>query len=416
MRISVSGALWRHADFLRLWAAQAISTFGARIAREGLPYAAVLTVQASPMQLGVLAAVALAPGLIVGTFAGSLVDRSRKRGLMIASDLLRALMLITVPLAAWFHVLAMSQLLVVAFLVGIASVVFDIADHAFLPSLIPKPALTEGNAKLGTTEAVAEIAGPAITGLLVQLLTAPLALALNAATYLGSALFLFAIRHRETLTEKVDRFSWRGDAASGIRALVADPVVRPLSLLAIVSPFFGMFFGALYVVYALRTLQFSPSLLGVTIAVGGVGSLIGAAIARPMEARFGPGPAIVLATLGSAASVFLIPFASGPMALRAGMMMGAQLVGDTLGTAIIIIAVSLRQTIVPRHLLGRSAGVLRAGAAASGILGSLAAGALATALGARSTLLVAAIGYGVTPLIAILSPLTGVKALPQAET
>jgi MFS family permease len=156
-------------------------------------------------------------------------------------------------------------------------------------------------------------------------------------------------------------------------------------------------------------------LLGLTIAVGGVGSLLGAALARPMGKTLGPGPAIVLATVGSAASVFLIPFAHGPLALRAGMMMGAQLVGDTLGTAVIIIAVSLRQTILPRQLLGRSAGVLTAGAGASGILGSLTAGALATAVGPRNTLLIAAIGYGVIPLIAILSPLMSVKALPRPD-
>ncbi len=415
MRIfSPSGALWKHADFMRLWAAQSISSFGARIARDGIPLAAVLTIHAPPSELGILAAALMAPNVVVGLFAGGYIDRARKRRVMIASDLARALLLATIPLAAWFHLLAMAQLYGVALLAGAAGVFFDIADHAYLPELIGREAVVEGNSKFGVTESVAEIGGPALAGLLVQLLTAPIAIAVNAATYLLSALFLFSVRHRDGSDVGGKRDGWRADFGVALRTLLGDQVTRPLALLAVLSPFFGMFFGALYSVYAIRVLGFTPSLLGVTIAVGGIASLIGAAVAEPMSRRLGPGPAIVVSLIGSAASALLIPLASGPLAARVAMMMASQLGGDMFGTVAIILTVSLRQTVLPRALLGRTAAALRVGAGLSGIAGALSAGFLGDAMGVRRTLMLAAIGYGLSGLVGVLSPLRSLYAMPAA--
>src|SRR5437879_1442119 len=189
--------LWRHGDFLRLWAAQTVSDFGARITREGLPMMAVLGLAASPAELGLLAALASGPALLVGLAAGDFVDHTARRPILIATDLARAAILITLPLAAWLHLLSMLQVYAAAALVGASSVLFDIADHAYLPGLVGKSLLTDANAKISATESVAEMGGPALAGLLFQWLTAPVAVAVNAATYVLSALLLMRIRAPE---------------------------------------------------------------------------------------------------------------------------------------------------------------------------------------------------------------------------
>src|SRR5262245_12889979 len=159
---SFSSPLWRERDFLRLWAAQTVSDFGARITREGLPIMAVVTLAAQPAQLGVLAALASGAGLLVGLTAGDYVDHTPRRRILIATDLIRAAVLLSVPLAAWLGVLSMLQVYVVATLVAAASVLFAIADHAYLPNLVGKPLVLDANAKISATEGVAEMGGPAL--------------------------------------------------------------------------------------------------------------------------------------------------------------------------------------------------------------------------------------------------------------
>src|SRR6185437_9896150 len=317
--------LWRHAGFMRLWAAQTVSSIGARIAREGLALASVLTIDAKPFQLGILAALIMGPSVVVGFFAGGFVDRSRKRAIMIVADLLRALVLLTVPVAAWFRLLTMEQLYVVGALIGGANVLFDISDHAYLPHLIARDDLMEGNTKLSTTESLAEVGGPALAGILVQALTAPFAIAVNAATYVVSALFLGSIATKEHVPEHPKtRPTLLSDLAQGYAALADTPVLRPLLFMSVVSPLFGGAFSALYVIFAIKTLGLSPSLMGLTVAVGGIGSLAGTAISRRFAAHVGVGKAIVLGFLVSAVSSIFVPLANGPLLLKLASLMIAQ--------------------------------------------------------------------------------------------
>jgi len=406
-----SGALWRHRDFLKLWAAQSVSSFGARITREGLPLAAVLSIAAPPVELGVLAALTQGPALIVGLFAGGLVDRSRRRSILIASDVARAAVLMAVPAAAWLHALSMPLLYGAAALAGMLSALFDLADHAYLPSLIGREQVMEGNAKLGLTESIAEIGGPAFAGLLVQTLTAPIAIAVNAATYLVSAAFLTAIRGRESLSQQIERRPWHRHLAAGFAAVRAQPVLKVLLTLSVVAPLFGSFFSALYVLFAIRTLHLSPAMLGITIAFGGAGAMAGAAIAQPLASRFGIGPAIVMLAFASSAFALLVPLATGGPALAMTILIAAQLGGDSSGTAFIILAKSLRQVAVPNRMLGRVGAVFQVTSGAVGVVGALAGGALAGAIGARATLIVAALGYFLLPLIAAASPLRRLEAI-----
>lgn len=411
-----SGPLWGHGDFLKLWAAQSVSDFGARITREGLPLAAVLTIRATPAQLGLLAALTLGPSLVVGLTAGGLVDRSRRRIILIATDLVRALVLASVPLAAFLHWLSMGQLYVAAFVVGAASVLFDIADHAYLPGLIERSLLVEANAKLGVTESVAEMGGPALAGILVQALTAPVAIAVNAVTYLVSALFLAGIRTPEPrLPPPETRSSLAADLAVGFAAVMNEPLVRPLFITSLVQALFGAFFQTLYVIFAIRTLGFSPALLGVTIAMGGVGALGGALLFPTLTRWVGFGPAIIVSAVVSAASAFLIPFAGGPKILAIAMMIAAQLLGDSFGVAMLIGIKSLQQSVFSAHLLGRVGAAMRAAGGAIAIVGAVAGGLLAGPFGIRAMLFVAAAGILVGLIWTIASPIRRLRALPLAS-
>ena len=398
--------LWGHDDFLRLWAAQAISAFGARIAREGLPMAAVITLKAGPQALGLLAALALAGQAGFGLVAGALADRLPKKLLLIGADLARAAVLLAVPAAAMLGRLSLVEIYAAGALMGALSVVFDVADHAFLPSLIGPSELIEGNAKLATTESVSEVGGPALAGALFQLLSPPIALAANAATYLASALCLTRVRSPPTAPPReaaADPPAF--DLAAGLRIVLAHPLLRPLWLGDVARGLFGGFFSALYILYAIGVLKLTPGMLGLTIACGGAGGLIGATLAPALTRRLGAGRAIILTGLSGGAMLFLIPLAHGaPLAAMAFLAL-AQVLGDALQTAMQVTAATLRQSALPPHQLGRAGGAFLSAGAAAGVAGALIGGLAGAALGPRPALYLAAAGITAASLIALASPL-----------
>lgn len=414
VRISLpAGALWRHAGFLRLWAAQTVSSFGARIAREGFAMTAILTIHAAPWELGLLAAFARGPGVIVGFFAGGIVDRSERRRVMIGSDLARVLLILSIPAAAWLGLLSMVQLYVVAALVGAASVFFDIADHAFLPSLIEREFLLDGNAKLGVTDSIAEIGGPALAGTLFQLFSAPLAMLGTSLTYFVSALFLFTVPAREMPLEKPGRQSpWYEDIGVGLDAVLAEPLVRPTLWMTIVFTAFGAFFSPLYLVYGLKELGMSPALMGVNIAMGGVGALFGALLSNTLVRWLGVGRTVLTGGFLYAAFLLLVPLATGPLWLRTAMMMVAQFGGDAFALAFILPLTSLQQAILPRQVLGRTRGMFSVAAGGATVLGALIGGTLGAWLGVRETLAIAVVGIAAAPLFVLFSPLGSLREIP----
>jgi hypothetical protein len=395
-----------HRDFMRLWGAQAVSSFGARIAREGLPMTAVIALKAGPEALGLFAAVALGAQAVVGLFAGALADRLPKRGLLIAADIVRAVVLAAIPLAAVTGRLSLIEIYLAGMLMGAANVTFDVADHAFLPSLIDASALGEGNARLAATEAVAEVGGPALAGLLFQLVAPPIAVAVNAATYLASAVLLGRIdpgAAPETMAGIAP--SPRLDLAAGVRAVLTHARVRPLWLADVARSFFGNFFAALYILLAIHVLKLTPGMLGLTIAMGGVGGFAGAAAAPWLTRRFGAGRAILLTGVAGAAMLFLIPLAAGPPLVAMAMLATAQLIGDGPPTVAQVSATTLRQTALPADQLGRAAGAFATGGAAAGVAGALVGGALGATIGPRETLLIAAAGVTAASLFLVFSPL-----------
>ncbi|OXE35284.1 MAG: MFS transporter [Phenylobacterium zucineum] len=299
-------ALWHQPAFARLWAAQAISSFGARITREGLPILAVTTLAAPASGLGVLSALSGAAAVLTGLAAGRFVDSRARRPILVGADLFRTLVLLTVPLAAGLHGLGLAQVMIVAALVGAAGVLFDMAGHAYLPSLIGVERLMDGNARLAATDAVAEMGGPALAGLLFQWLSAPFALTLNAVTYFASGLILFSIRQGEPLPDIPPPQPWMVEISEGLRLAWGEPRVRALLLMGLVQGLFGGVFSALYVLFALRTLNLPTGLLGLAVAMGGVGALISAWLGPWLARKIGVGPAIIATLTGASLSALMI--------------------------------------------------------------------------------------------------------------
>jgi MFS family permease len=406
--------LWGHADFLRLWGAQTVSSFGARIAREAVPLTAVIALKAGPQAIGLYAALALGAQAAVGLFAGALADRLPKRRLLIGADIARALVLAAIPLAALSGRLTLTEIYVAAVLMGAANVVFDVADHAYLPSLIDAADLTEGNAKLSATDAVAEVGGPALMGVLVGVIAAPIVVGLNVVTYLASALILSRIRGDAPPPPPSQAEPFRLDLGAGLRLVLTHRLVRPLWLADVGKSFFGNFFAALYLLLAINVLKLTTPMLGLTIAMGGVGGLVGATFAPWLTRRLGAGPAILLTGLVGGATTFLIPLAAGPPLAAMAMLAAAQLVGDGLQTVSAIGSATLRQTVLPAHQLGRAGGAFATGDAAAGVAGALVGGALGAAIGPRETLLIAAAGVTAASLFVAASPLRRMLQPPAA--
>ncbi len=414
--MSSPGSLWRHRDFIRLWSAQSISAFGARITREGLPILAVTTLAASPGALGVLAAVGSGAALIVGLTSGGFIDRSRRRPILIGADLLRAMVLLSLPVAAMLGLVTLPHLLIATALVTGASVAFDIASHAYLPALIGKPQLVDGNAKLATTEAIAEVGGPALAGVLFQWLTAPIAVIVNAGTYLASAAFLATLRSAEPPPEVEPPQSWTHEITQGFRLAWAEPRVRALLLMNVAQGLFGGVFSALYIVFALRTLNLPTSLLGIAIAAGGVGALMGAGLGPWLARRLGMGPAIILTILCASISAMTISLAPTDREGALTVLILTQITGDAFGVASMVLIASLRQSLLPQSVLGRVGGAFHAAAGGVAIVGALGGGLLGDMIGTRLALAIAGAGFLLIPLIGVLSPLRRVGQIDGTVT
>jgi MFS family permease len=382
--MSERAGLWGHADFLRLWSAQAISAFGSRITRTALPIIAVKTLGEPEALVAMLGALQMAPGVLIAPFAGGWVDRHRKRPILIASDLFRAGVVASLTLAWALGVLGIVQVIAVGMLVGAASALFQITDVAYLPFVIGRKQLSDGNAKLETTEAIAEITGPASAGVLIWALGAPLAVVVNTASYLWSAVWLGRIRKVEVAPMRLPEATASGwqttkDLRVGIRAVFGHPQVRPIVIALMVWSITGGFFVALYAVLCLRTLSISESTYGLIVAMGGIGSLGGALLSRRLARAIGVGRTLIVTAALSTLSWLFIPLAAytSSRAVMLGFLGAHQLLGDGFQVAFFVQAVTLRQTVLPKHVLGRANAAILALTVGVHIVATLIAGALA---------------------------------------
>ncbi len=412
MRRQITG-LWQNPDFIKLWVGQAISAFGSHITWQALPLTALLLLAASPTELGFLTAAGTAPVLMFGLVAGVWVDRLPRRPIMIAADLGRTVLLGSIPLAAIFGILTMSQLFVVASLAGLLTVFFDIADQSYLPSLVEHEHIMEGNSKISASLSLAEITGPPVGGLVVQLITAPFAIAVDAISFLVSALCISLIRKPETRPEAPEQTQpVLREAFEGLRVVFNDPILRVLAFCDIQRTFFGNFIGTLYMIFIIRELQMPIWVSGVLVGVGGISSLAGSVVAQRLTRRFGVGKIIIWSAIITSAITFLIPLAGGPFWLAFTILLISQ-AGDVGWTVFFINQTSLRQSVTAEHQLGRVNASVYFLAGVAGLLGAIAGGVLGDLIGIRTTLLVAVTGYLLAVFWLIFSPVRNLEVLPE---
>jgi MFS family permease len=397
--------LWASPDFLKLWTGQTISGLGSRITREGIPLTALLVLHAGAAQMGLLSALGGAAVLVFGLVAGIWADRVRRRPILIAADLGRAAVLASIPAAAIAGVLGMGQLYAVAAVAGVMTVFFDVAYQAYLPALVERNQILEGNSKLALSSSIAEIAGPGLTGFLVQLITAPIAILFDAVSFLISALLVMGIRRREAPPARQPPEHLLAEALAGLRRIFADPVLRAIGLRSATAWVFHGFLGSLYMLYAIDILRLSPAVLGLVIATGGAGAMAGAYLAPRVERRFPLGPTFVATSAIYGLTTLLIPLATALPALAVALLVTTQLAGDMAFMIYTINEVSLRQRVVPSQVLGRVSSGMQLLARGVYPIGALVGGGLGARVGVVTTLFVAAGGLLLSTLWLVASPL-----------
>jgi len=408
--------LWSNRDFLKLWAAHTTETLGSLMG--ALSFTAVLVLEASPQQMALLAAAGAAPGLAAGLPAGVWVDRLRRKPVLVAADIGRALALASIPVAYAVGVLRIEQMYAVAFTAGLLDVFFDVAHPSFVPAVVRREQLIEANAKMSGTGSAVEIGAFGVSGWIVQFWSAMVSVVVNASTFLVSGALILLIRVREPrpeapvaqrraplLRELAEglQFLWRS-RSSGLRALAVAHVLRGLSNGVI---------GALILLFGIRELGFAPGVLGMIFAVGGISSLGGAFLAARVTRRFGIGPVLVATSLFIGVAVLFIPLARGPLLLAVAFLVASQLVGDWAWAVYDINELSLRQAVTPDSVRGRVNSAVRWLSVSATFGGALLAGAAVSFVGMRWTL---ALGAGTTllaTLLLALSPVRRVKETPQ---
>ncbi|HEU0304651.1 MAG TPA: MFS transporter [Gaiellaceae bacterium] len=408
------GGLWRHPDFLRLWAGQTISQFGSQVSALALPIVAIVVLEASAFEVALLGTVEFLPFLLFTLPAGVWVDRLRRRPILIVADLGRAALLVSVPVAYGLDALTLWQLYAVGFAVGTLTVFFDVAYQSYLPSLVRRDQLVEGNSKLELSVSAGQLGGPAAAGGLISLITAPWAVLADAISFLGSAFFVLRIRKREDVvhpTAAAERPGMRAEVWEGLRFVFKDPRLRALTESTVIFNFCANGAFAVYLVYAVRTLGLSPAAIGVIFSLGNIGWLVGALVAGRLSARLGVGRTIVFTGLVAAPALMLVPAAPKsapiPFLIAAGVI-------NSFGLVIWRIAqVSLRQAITPDRMLGRVNAVSRFVMWGTIPLGTLLGGALGSTIGLRTTLWLGTIGASFTVLPVLLSPVRKIVSVPD---
>lgn len=396
---------------MKLWIGQAISSFGSWLG--AFPLLAILVLDVSPVQMGVLETLRAAPGLLVGLLAGVWIDRMRRRRILVLADLGRALLLGSIPMAASLGLLRIEQLYIVGFLSGILTVFSETALHSYVPTLVQRTRLVEANSRLNASSSVAEIAAPALGGVLVQLIAVPLVVLIHAASFLASALFLGLIRTPEPPSSRQGQgTSVSHDIVEGLRCALRNPLLRALAGAQATHNFFGAFFGTLYGLYAIRELGLEPAIVGVLIGSGGFGALVGTLFAGKVTGRFGLGLSLTGSLLGSSVLALLIPLAGGTRLAAVTLLTASQVLGDFALSIFLITELSLRQAITPDHVLGRVNASFQFLVGGTGMLGLFTGGILGHAIGLRASVAVAAAGGLLAWLWLLLSPIREVRQAP----
>jgi MFS family permease len=396
-------SLWSHRDFRLLWAGDTVSQFGAMVGQTALPLLAVGTLAATPFQMGALTAANTAAFLLIGLPAGVWVDRLRRRPLMLTADLVRAVLMLSVPLAWWAGALSLIQLLVVALLTGVCTVFFDVAYQSYLPALVGRDQLVEGNSKLQASQSVAQISGPALAGGLAQIAGAANAVLVTGLGYLGSALFLLRIRVPEPEPERTGERRLAAEIAEGLRFVFGNRSLRAIIGCTGTSNFFSGVEAAVVILFLTNRLGLSPGQIGALLSVGGVGGVLAALTARRWTTKFGQARSIWLSMVLTQPFGLLVPSTGH------GWWIGFAVIGYTaVGYGVIvynIAQVSFRQAICPERLLGRMNASIRFVVWGTMPIGGLVGGLLGEWVGVLTTLWISVVGMLLSCAFVVFSPL-----------
>jgi len=408
-----SGGLWSHPDFLKLWTGQSISELGSQVSQLAIPWLAAVGLHASPIEFSLLGVLGFLPFILFALPAGVWVDRLRRRHILIVGDASRAVLLALIPILWLAGVLQIWHLLILQFVIGIFTVFFDVAYQSYLPALIEREHLVDGNSKLQLTVSVAQVAGPSMSGGLIAAITAPYAIVADAVSFVISTVFMLRMRHREVLPERA-----AGEAhpkmwpqvKEGLQWVIGNRHLRAIAACTGTSNFFGQILFSIFVLYAVRVLHMSSVALGVVFAVGSIGSIAGALSANRLRKRLGVGPAIVAyAVIFSCAG---IAFPLAPRSFPAPVLIAGMGLFGFASVAYNITQVSLRQAITPERLQGRMNAAMRWIVWGTIPLGTLLGGAIGQTVGLRTALWVGAIGSIPVFLTVLLSPVRSIREMP----
>ncbi|MFD7157070.1 MFS transporter [Kribbella sp. NPDC059898] len=407
-------SLWRDARFRRFWSAQGVSEFGDRITELALPLIAVTMLDASPSQVGFLTAAVWLPN-IASLFIGTWVDHRRdKRPLMIAADLTRTVLLLTLPVAYWFGFLALGHLYAIAVLAGTAHVVFNTANASFFVRLVEREQFLEANSKLSATRSISFMGGPAVAGLLVQWLSAPLAIVVDAFTFVFSAVQLARLKIDPGPAEESGEPILRR-AAAGMRYVLKHPYISRSLGCATTVNFFNLMSTALLVLFASRILGLSAGVIGLAFGIGASGGLLGAVSASPLSRRFGAGPVIAFGAVVFPCSIAIAALANGPLWVKAVALAAAEFVGAFAVMCFDVPLNALQAVVCHDHMRSRVAGAFSSINYGIRPLGAVAGGFLGTWIGVRETLLVSAAGGLLSVVWLIGSPIIRTRELTGLE-
>ncbi len=409
--------LIRHPEFRKLWSAETISQFGTQVSALGIPLIAALYLNVTPFEFGLIATVEFLPFILLSLPAGVWVDRLRRRPILIVGDLGRGVALLSIPIAYELHALTIWQLYAVGFINGCLTVFFDVAYQSYLPSLVERDDILEGNSKLEISRSSAQILGPGIAGFLIGVITAPVAIILDSLSFFGSAAFIFGIRKKEPPPTRHDTTDGKGpgmraEIGAGLRYVLTHAYLRYIAACTGISNLFNNMLFAVLVLYLVRELGVTPAELGIAFSVGSVGFLVGALLANRIGSKIGVGRTIIISAFIFGPEGILIAAAPRDLALAAVSL--SLLLGGFAGAIYNINQVSFRQAITPPRLQGRMNATMRFIVWGTIPFGSLLGGFLGGAIGLRETIWIGAIGGAFAAVPLLLSPLSSLKDMPEA--
>ena len=410
--------LWRHSDFLKLWSAETISQLGSQVTGLAFPLVAIITLDVSAFEVALLGVVEFLPFILVSLPAGVWVDRLPRRPILIAGDFGRAVLLASIPIAYAGGWLTIWHLYVAGFLFGVLTVFFDVAYQSYLPALVDREHLVEGNSKLEISRSGAQLAGPALAGALIQALKAPVAVLVDAVSFLASGIFVLTIRSREEPPERTEGrrspfAGMRSELSEGLHYVLGHRYLRWIAASTATFNFCSNVMWAIFLVYAVRSLGLSPGQIGLIFAIGNIGYLVGAITANRVARQLGVGRTIVAGAAAGVAAL-LVPLA--PESSPIPFLIASQLVISFGLPLYNITQVSYRQAITPERLQGRMNSVMRFIVWGVMPLGTLLGGAIASAIDLRAAIWVGAVGMSLAFLPVLLSPVRTLRAMPLAVT